>query len=439
MERKMTKFGRPAPEIEGLVAASGLSPLIVCSLDTGDKGLIEVTITLGDVASLLHLHVVGRFHSFKQLHVDDTIEMLVELLEVSAAEVCAETIQCHGSYVRLSWLHDLYEIKIEACDWIVAARAYLLHLLGCTLFSNKSATHVHMVFLDALCDLTQSAGYTWGIATLVHIYDNLNDASKSTARQLVGYITLLQCWIYEHFSSVSCAVVAEDYDERRLSACRWTFGKALPVSTYWRCLDRLTLDAVCWIPYDNHRSFREFKVISLFSGHLRWGPLTVIHHRRWLYDSSATSRLFRHTLLCLRCLLQKLMIDGYNLVTTLHQLPGLVLHDLAPIHESGTTRDPPRVPSVQQDEEFVEPDMYQQPMAAAVPNKADIDQHHLWHVVDDFAVIADRLDRLLNLRILTKRTEVFTVVEECVGITRRYIGQPTVAHRSMRRRHTDGH
>ena len=32
----MAKFGRPALEIEGLVAANGLSPLIACSLDTGD-------------------------------------------------------------------------------------------------------------------------------------------------------------------------------------------------------------------------------------------------------------------------------------------------------------------------------------------------------------------------------------------------------------------
>ena len=114
----MAKFGRLAPEIEGLVAASGLIPLIVCSLDMGDWGLMstfverwhketstfhlpigEQTITMDDVVSLLHLPIVGAFHSFKQLHVDDTIEMLVELLEVSAAEACAETIKCHGSYV----------------------------------------------------------------------------------------------------------------------------------------------------------------------------------------------------------------------------------------------------------------------------------------------------------------------------------------------------
>jgi len=37
----MAKFGRLAPEIEGLVAASGLSPLIICSLDTGDRGIMS--------------------------------------------------------------------------------------------------------------------------------------------------------------------------------------------------------------------------------------------------------------------------------------------------------------------------------------------------------------------------------------------------------------
>ncbi|XP_028220401.1 protein MAIN-LIKE 1-like [Glycine soja] len=88
-------------------------------------------------------------------------------------------------------------------------------MVGCTLFANKSATHVHVVFLDVFCDLTQSGSYTWGVATLVHMYDNLNDASKSNTKQLAGYITLLQCWIYEHFPSVPESFAAEDYDKRK--------------------------------------------------------------------------------------------------------------------------------------------------------------------------------------------------------------------------------
>ena len=101
-ERKVQKFERPAAKIEGLVAATRLSPLIACSLDTGDRGLIstfaerwhketssfhlpigEVTITLDDVASLLHLPITGAFHSFETLHVDEAVLLLVELLEVS--------------------------------------------------------------------------------------------------------------------------------------------------------------------------------------------------------------------------------------------------------------------------------------------------------------------------------------------------------------------
>jgi len=39
--------------------------------------------------------------------------------------------------------------------------------------------------------------------------------------------------------------------------------------------------------------------------------------------------------------------------------------------------DPPRVPPIQQHEEFVEPDMYQQTMVAVAPTKPIVDVHHL--------------------------------------------------------------
>jgi len=72
--KKIEKFGGFDQEIEGIVAVTKLSLLIACSLDTSDKGLIfafvekwhkktnsfylpvgEVTITLDDMTSLLHL------------------------------------------------------------------------------------------------------------------------------------------------------------------------------------------------------------------------------------------------------------------------------------------------------------------------------------------------------------------------------------------------
>ena len=54
---------------------------------------------------------------------------------------------------------------------------------------------MHVVFLDAFHDLSQTGSYSWGAAALVHMYENLNDVSKRIVRQLAGYITLLQVFI----------------------------------------------------------------------------------------------------------------------------------------------------------------------------------------------------------------------------------------------------
>ncbi|KAH1216995.1 Protein MAIN-LIKE 1 [Glycine max] len=197
--RKVHSLGKPVPAIEGLVA------------DTGDRGILstfverwhqetssfhlpvgELTITLDDASSRLHLPVMGDLHAFEPLHVDDAVQMLVDLLMVSTKSARAETAQCRGPYRRCQEGH-----------WTVAAHAYLLHLLGCTLFANNSATNVHVVYLEALRDLSMTERYVWGVVALVHMYDQLNNASMSHNRQLGGYITLLQCWIYEHFPSVA--------------------------------------------------------------------------------------------------------------------------------------------------------------------------------------------------------------------------------------------
>ena len=85
---------------------------------------------------------------------DDAVQMLVELLMVTAEAARAETGQCRGPYVRLQWIRDIYQRRCQARHWTAAARTFHLHLLGCTLFANKSATHVHVVFLEALRDLS---------------------------------------------------------------------------------------------------------------------------------------------------------------------------------------------------------------------------------------------------------------------------------------------
>ncbi|XP_006575962.1 uncharacterized protein LOC114374693 [Glycine soja] len=118
--RKVDKIGRPALEIEGLIASTGLSPLIRCSVITTDPGFIsafvdrwhretsmfhlqlsELTITLDDVVSLLHLPITGALHMFEPLVTSDAIGLLTKLLELSHEEATFETRQAGGPHVRL--------------------------------------------------------------------------------------------------------------------------------------------------------------------------------------------------------------------------------------------------------------------------------------------------------------------------------------------------
>ncbi|KAL5193177.1 hypothetical protein HKD37_20G055435 [Glycine soja] len=165
--RKVEKFGRPALKIEGIVVAIGLCSLITCSLETCDKGL------LSSFVKRWHKET-STYYTFDAIDVDEAVDMLVELLEVSTQEEKDEIEQCRGAYVHLTWPRVIYR---------------------CTLFANKSATHFSVIFLDAFHDLSQSKGYSWGAAALVHMYNNLHVASKHTKKHLVGYITLLQITI----------------------------------------------------------------------------------------------------------------------------------------------------------------------------------------------------------------------------------------------------
>ncbi|XP_028236946.1 uncharacterized protein LOC114416271 [Glycine soja] len=203
----------------------------------------ELTITLDDVPLLLHLPISGAFHNFHALFVDEAVFLLIELLEVSGEEARAETARSREAYVRLGW----------------------------------SATYVHVVHLEAFRDLGQSGGCAWGVIALVHMYDQLDEASRTTTWQIGGYLTLLQ--IYEHFPSVHQCVTDDAYEETSPRASRWLMTKAhmkgITGAPYRARCDALTVTDVCWLPYSEHRGVRGFELISSFQGQLRWGPMVV--------------------------------------------------------------------------------------------------------------------------------------------------------------------
>ena len=133
--RKVEKFGRYAPEIEGIVAATGLSSLITCLLETGDMGLLfvfaeswnketssfhisigEMTVTLNDVASLLHLPIIGAFHTFDAIDVNKIVNLLVMLLVIIGWRLRFPRLKLGLRIYQLKGMHMLEPGRCQHCS-----------------------------------------------------------------------------------------------------------------------------------------------------------------------------------------------------------------------------------------------------------------------------------------------------------------------------------
>ncbi|XP_027940573.1 uncharacterized protein LOC114194505 [Vigna unguiculata] len=289
--RKLSKFGIYHPHIETYVLNSGLLPLSNISYETADKGLIsafverwhrdtnsfhlpvgEMTITLDDVSTLLHISIVGQFCTYVPLEFAAAAIVLVDLLGVEQADATSEMRHCRGTHVRLSWLREVYEESCVQQRWECAARAYLLHLVGCTIFVDKSATSISVSYLPLFRDMGMCGEYSWGAAALTHMYEQLGDACFAQTKQLGGYATLVQAWIYEHFLGMGNRDIVPTYQEVQPRAARYVTGRHNSTVKAVRLqLDNLTHAGVIWNPYEAHRITRPFESITLFSGFIRLG------------------------------------------------------------------------------------------------------------------------------------------------------------------------
>ena len=66
-----------------------------------------------------------------------------------------------------------------------AAIGSLLYLLGCTLFTDKSATRVPIFYLELLMDFGQIKLHAWGVAALAHLYHQLGFAKYKVSYQFL--------------------------------------------------------------------------------------------------------------------------------------------------------------------------------------------------------------------------------------------------------------
>ncbi|KAG9442209.1 hypothetical protein H6P81_018063 [Aristolochia fimbriata] len=149
----------------------------------------EMTITLEDVAVLLGLRVDGDTVSR-----GDRMELARVLLRV---ELPPGSFQ--GGRLSLSWIRCQFSFcPDDATELVIQqhARAYLLHLVGATIFSDGSARGVHMAYLTLFEDF-EAARNSWGAATLAFLYRELAKACRTGVVGIAGCLTLMQLWAWE--------------------------------------------------------------------------------------------------------------------------------------------------------------------------------------------------------------------------------------------------
>jgi len=114
--KKVKRLGRPHPSVEPFVLSSGFSPLCDILYDYPDTRLIlgflerwhpetnnfhllvgEMTISLDDVWSLIHLAVTEEFCSTEPLEYEDSIQTMMTLLGVDRAIAFDELNHYRGS------------------------------------------------------------------------------------------------------------------------------------------------------------------------------------------------------------------------------------------------------------------------------------------------------------------------------------------------------
>jgi len=152
----------------------------------------EMTVSLDDMACLLHLPIDSMLLSHGSISRNETVELMETYLGSSMGDTLKEVEKTKGAHCRFSYLERIFkECLKEQRDLKTeygvtqevrrlrdqAVRIYLLYLVGITIFTDKSQWVVDVVYLRYFRDLDLVAAW-WGVAALFHLYKELNNAAR---------------------------------------------------------------------------------------------------------------------------------------------------------------------------------------------------------------------------------------------------------------------
>ncbi|KAK4278980.1 hypothetical protein QN277_016748 [Acacia crassicarpa] len=210
----------------------------------------EMTVTLKDVALLIGLAIDG--------------DPVIGITYTACSSVCEkylgkapESGYTSGGMVKLSWLKEFFSHCPENASMEVIeqhTRAYLLYLVGSTIFSTTTGNKVPVMYLPLFENFEQCGRYAWGAAALAFLYRALGNASLKTQSTISGCLTLLQCWSYFYLNIGRPKLNHDPMRDQFPFVLRWKGKQSGPTANrdvifYRKALDSLKPSDVDWLPY----------------------------------------------------------------------------------------------------------------------------------------------------------------------------------------------
>ncbi|XVF71774.1 hypothetical protein PTKIN_Ptkin12aG0066200 [Pterospermum kingtungense] len=210
----------------------------------------EMTVTLQDVAFLLGLAIDGK--------------PVIGITYTTCGTVCQkylgkvpDSTYASGGMVKLSWLKEFFcrcpeDASIEEIEH--HTRAYLLYLVGSTIFSTTTGNKVPVMYLPLFENFDDAGRYAWGAAALAFLYRALGNASVKSQSTICGCLTLLQCWSYYHLNIGRPKLNRDPIHDHFPFVLRWKGKQSGPTTNrdvvfYRKALDSLEPCDVEWLPY----------------------------------------------------------------------------------------------------------------------------------------------------------------------------------------------
>ncbi|XP_043816677.1 serine/threonine-protein phosphatase 7 long form homolog [Manihot esculenta] len=165
-----------------------------------------------------------------------------------------------GNTVALTWLRDNFDQIPEYADDVTIqrhARAFLLRLIGGSLFVDRSAHRVNLMFLPLLADFNTCGQYSWGAACLAWLYKELCRATSSQVQQVGGPLHILQIWAWDRIKTIAPTISQIHPLPDTPIGSRWSNARSITeVTTHVLVqlryqLDRMEAEEFIWEPYSD--------------------------------------------------------------------------------------------------------------------------------------------------------------------------------------------